>query len=80
MEGLVDINFNKADEVRSAKVDITHMKAVKVLLANKDIGIELYVGRVKIGLCDATNKALVGIVDLQIKEATKFIKGEKSKY
>lgn len=64
----------KKDEIRSAKSELTQAEAIKVLLKNNDLGAEIHIARMTMGTCN--NKLLLPVIEFQIKEIKKFLKGQ----
>lgn len=61
-------------EIERAKAEITEAEALKILLSNNTLAAEIHVAGMVMGTCD--NKWLIPVVDKQIEELNKFIKGE----
>lgn len=64
----------KQREIESAKAEITQAEALKVLLSNNTLAVEIHIAGMVMGACD--NKWLLPVVDKQIEELNKFLNGE----
>ena len=73
--------FNKKEKKRiimSAKADITRLEAMKVLAKNNDLGCEVNVAGMRIGL--SSNKGILPILNAETKEIRKFLDGKPNKW
>lgn len=71
-------NFLKMDtkkqDIESAKIELIEAKAVKLMLSSDVLAAEIHISSMKIGVCDI--KWLMPVINKQIKELEKFLKGE----
>lgn len=67
---------NKQREVDSAKQELTELEAIKILLSNNIIAAELQISGMTMGICN--NKWFLPVVEKQIKEINKYLKGEEN--
>lgn len=65
-------------EIDSAKVELLEAKAVKLLLTSDTLAAEIHISGMRIGLCEI--KWLIPVVNKQIKELEKFLKGEDNSW
>jgi len=61
-----------------ALLQLTLWKAVKVLIENNDLGCEIHIAGISLGLCD--NSKLLPIINQNISEINKFLKGQPNLY
>jgi len=66
----------KQREIDSAKKELTELEAIKILLSNNILAAELHISGMVMGACN--NKWLLPVVEKQIKEITKYLKGEEN--
>ena len=57
-----------------AECELTKLKAMKILLKNNTLGCEIHIAGMIMGTCD--NEWVLPIIDKQILEINKFIKGK----
>ena len=70
-------NWEKEQKERdkiSALSSLTQWEAVKVLIENNDLGCEIHIAGMRLGLCD--NSKLRPVVNQNIDEIKKFLKGK----
>lgn len=65
---------NKQREIDSARKELTELEAIKILLSNNILASELHISGMVMGACN--NKWFLPVVEKQIKEINKFLKGE----
>jgi len=73
--------FNKAEKKRMvscAKVEITRLKAMKVLASNNDLACEICVAGMRVGL--SRNTGILPILNAEIKEIQKFLDGKPNNW
>lgn len=69
----------QAEQLRTdAKVELTKLEAMKVLIKNNNLGCEIHIAGMTMGLCE--NKKILPVIEFQIKEINKFLKGEKNSW
>jgi hypothetical protein len=57
---------------------LTQWKAVKVLIENNNLGCEIHIAGMKLGICD--NSKLLPVVKQNIAEIMKFLQGKPNLY
>jgi hypothetical protein len=62
--------------IMEAKMELSKLEAIKVMALNNDFGCEIHIDNLVLGLCN--NKKIIPLVNYQIKEIKKFLKGEKN--
>jgi len=67
---------NKQREIDSAKTELTQLEAIKILLSNNTLAAELHISGMVMGACN--NRWFFPVVEKQIKEINKFLKGEEN--
>lgn len=64
----------KEREVRQALSELTQLEAVKVLLGNNDLGCEIHIAGMTVGVSE--NNRLLPIIDAEMDEINKYLNGE----
>lgn len=64
----------KEREVRQALSELTQLEAVKILLGNNDLGCEIHIAGMTIGVSE--NSRLLPIIEAEMDEITKYLNGE----
>lgn len=68
----------KERDKESALSLLTQWKAVKVLIGNNTLGCEIHIAGMHLGICD--NSKLLPIINQNIIEIKKFLKGQPNLY
>ena len=69
--------FRERDKASALSL-LTQWKAVKVLIENNDLGCEIHIAGMHLGICD--NSKLLPIINQNITEIKKFLKGQPNLY
>lgn len=79
MDSTLDFEKSRKESDRAEGLSqLTQWKAVEVLIRNNDLGCEIHIAGMKLGICD--NSKLLPIVKQNIAEIRKFIKGKPNMY
>jgi hypothetical protein len=65
-------------EIASAKVDLTQLQAMKILVTNNDLGAEIHIAGMIVGV--SVNERLLPVINAEIEEIEKFLRGELNNY
>lgn len=68
----------KAREKRQAQVDLAKVKAAIILAKNNDLGCEVHIAGLKVGLCN--NAKVIPALIHQKQQIEKFLKGQKNEW
>jgi hypothetical protein len=68
------LNDMKDHEKASALSELTQWKAIKVLIENNDLGCEIHIAGMHLGIVD--NSKLLPVVNQNITEIKKYLKGQ----
>ena len=61
-----------------AKVELTKLQAAKVLITNNDLGAEINVAGVVVGI--SVNERLLPVIEAEIDEIEKYLAGQPNNY
>lgn len=70
-------NQREQDELQ-AKVELTQLQAMKVMITNNDIGAEINVGGLKVGV--SMNERLLPVIEAEINEINLFLDGKPNNW
>lgn len=74
---LEEVNYHfRKDKEENASIEISHLKAAKILAENKILGAEINISGLKIGISNHDN--LINLIEDEIKEIEKFLRGEEN--
>ncbi len=62
----------------SAEIDRVHVIAALELLKNKDIGCEIHISGLMVGICN--NSKVVPALNYHLREIDKFLRGQKNEW
>ncbi len=62
----------------AAKADLTKLEAMKILISNNDLGAELNVAGIVVGV--SMNERLLPVIEAEIEEIEKYLNGKPNNY
>lgn len=71
---------NTNREITEAKIELVKWRAIRELIHNNELGLEIHVEMMGINLGVCTNIKLLPLVNYQIKQINKFLRGEPNEW